>query len=109
MSYPHTDTRKDNISQTMRRGNFQQLEPMIGVGFIRNKKKELLQLFEPDNESKKFVDDLNGIGDRNDFEDKWYRHLCYCFECLYAIMIDSNANISSNPGFEWQLKYFGRD
>jgi hypothetical protein len=32
----------------------------------------------------------------------------YLSELLYAMSIESKENISSNPGCEWQLKYFGK-
>ena len=75
--YHHTDTRQENIPVTMYPGNFQQLEPMICVRFMRNKNNDLLKLFEPDKNSKVCVGNLNGIGDCNEFTDKWYRHICY--------------------------------
>ena len=93
----------------MCRGVFQQLQPLIGVGLLRSKSSTIMSLFDPDINSKNHVTKLNGVGDRNGFEDKWYRHICYCFECLYAIMIDVNTNISTNPGFEWQLKFYGSE
>ena len=109
MSYPHKDTKKEKLSTIMCRGVFQQLQPLIGVGLLRSKSSTIMSLFDPDINSKNHVTKLNGVGDRNGFEEKWYRHICYCFECLYAIMIDVNTNISTNPGFEWQLKFYGSE
>ena len=77
MSYPHTDTPAHNVSETMCRGNFQYLEQMVGVGFVRDKAEILLQPFELDISTRENVEQLNGIVDRTDFTDKWYRHLCY--------------------------------
>ena len=72
---------------------------MVGVGFVRDKALVLSELFPPDITTREHIMRLSGTGNRNDFVDKWYRHLCYCFECVYALMIDERANISSNPGF----------
>jgi hypothetical protein len=35
-------------------------------------------------------------------------NIVYLSELLYAVSIDLEENISSNPGCEWQLKYFGK-
>ena len=50
---------------------------------------------------------LQSAATRNGLEDKKYRHICYLFECAYALSIEPRRNISSNPGCEWQLKYYG--
>ena len=107
MSYPHNETNPSNVSGSMCRGEFQQLMQMYGVGFKRSSIKDIVKMFEGDKRSKEHVDRLTGVGIRISFEDKWYRHICYCFECVYALMLDESCNISSNPGFEWQLGYYG--
>ena len=109
MSYPHEDTRGVNVSKSMCKGKFNQLVQMVGVGFLRDKTNILCELFGPDLKTREHITKLCGTGNRNDFSDKWYRHLCYCFECTYALLIDQRANISSNPGFEWQLQYYGNE
>ena len=109
MSYPHEDTLDINVSKVMCKGKFNQLVQMVGVGFVRDKSLVFSKLFEPDLRTKEYVTKLCGTGNRNSFIDKWYRHLCYCFECTYALLIDERANISSNPGFEWQLQYYGNE
>ena len=88
----------------MCRGNLQELEQMVGVVFVRDKVEIILQRFEPDISTRGHIEQLNGIADRINFTEKWYRHLCYCFEYTYGILLDTRANISSNRGFEWQLK-----
>jgi hypothetical protein len=109
MSYPHEETREVNISKSMCKGKCNQLVQMVGVGFVREKALVLSELFPSDITTREHIMRLSGTGDRNEFVDKWYRHLCYCFECVYALMIDERANISSNPGFEWQLQYYGSE
>ena len=93
----------------MCRGVFQKLNALFGVSLMKSQSSMVMSLFEPDSNNNLHVSKLNGIGDRNGFEDKWYMHICYCFECVYAIIIDVNTHISSNPGFEWQLKYYGSE
>ena len=109
MSYPHNETERSIISSSMCKGDFQQLKQMYGVGFSRSSMNQVVELFRGDTRSRDYVNRLNGVGLRSSFKDKWYRHICYCFECAYALLIDENCNISSNPGFEWQLGYYGKE
>ena len=99
MSYPHNETNQSNISSSMCRGDFQQLTQTFGVGFLRSDITDIIKLFEGDKRSKDHVNRLNGVGIRTTFQDKWYRHIFYCFECAYALLIDEGYNMSSNPGF----------
>ena len=66
-------------------------------------------MFEGDKRIKDHVNRLNGVSIRTNFKDKWYRHICYCFECVYTLLIDEGCSISINSGFEWQLGYYGKD
>ena len=54
------------------------------------------------------LNNLKGVASRNTLADKKYKHICYLFELSYALAIECRRNISSNPGCEWQLGYFGR-
>ena len=51
---------------------------------------------------------LKGVVSRNTLEMKQYRCICYLFECSYALAIEPRSNLSKNPGYEGQLKYYGR-
>ena len=51
---------------------------------------------------------LKGAVSRNGLEMKQYKHICYLFECDYALDIEPKRNLSESPGCEWQLKYYGR-
>ena len=53
------------------------------------------------------VTPLKGAVSWSSLEMKQYRHICYIFECAYALAIEPRRNISENPGCEWQLKYYG--
>ena len=50
---------------------------------------------------------LKGVNTRDTLNEKKYRHLCYLSESAYALAVSDTMNISSNPGFEWQLRYYG--
>jgi hypothetical protein len=64
-----------------------------------------VDVFDWDNGEVKELEELTAASEsRNTVVDKKYRHLVY----LYAVSIDLKENISSNPGCEWQLKYFGK-
>ena len=89
-----------------RKGTFQQLEQLIGIGFRREKMNEVVSLFDWDNEENYEIEKLKGINTKDSLIEKKYRHICYLAESTYALAI--SENISSNPGFEWQLKYYGR-
>jgi hypothetical protein len=45
---------------------------------------------------------------RNTLVYKKYRHIVSLSELLYVVSIDLKENLSSSPGCEWQLKYFGK-
>jgi hypothetical protein len=80
------------------------------IGFKRNKNKEkIVNLFDWNNGKVKELEKLTAVSEsRNALVDKKHRHLVYLSELLYAVSIDLKDNISSNPGCEWQLKYFGK-
>jgi hypothetical protein len=55
--------------------------------------------------------EINGLyhnSQMSDCDDRPGYHIVYLSELLYAVSIDLKENISSNPGCEWQLKYFGK-
>jgi hypothetical protein len=45
---------------------------------------------------------------RNTLVYKKYRHIVSLSELMYVVSIDLKENLSSSPGCEWQLKYFGK-
>ena len=100
MSYPHNETNQSIISSSMCRGYFHELTHMVGAEFVRSDITDVIKLFEGNKRSNDQVNRLNGVGIRTTFQDKWYRYICYCFECAYALLIDEGCNISSNHEFE---------
>ena len=67
-----------------------------------------MELFEWEDFETTELAQLKGVGDNGDnLVDKQYRHICYLCELIYGVCIDLEDNISSNPGCEWQLGYFG--
>ena len=89
------------------KGNFEQLEQFIGIPVTKESLNDIVDLFYYTDMEIGQLQNLNGAGGRNTLAQKKYRHLCYIFECAYALAIETNKNISSNPGFEWQLGYYG--
>ena len=54
------------------------------------------------------IANLKGVNTRDSIADKKYRHICYLCESVYALAVSNELNISTNPGFEWQLRYYGK-
>ena len=105
LSYPHKDCLNKN---QYRKGTFQDnLRQYVGVGFSRSKAREIVSLFDWTDKDKKELSHLSAAGGRTHLQDKQYRHLCYHFELIYGLGIKYEDNISSNPGCEWQLRYYG--
>ena len=105
--YPNSNIQVDNIpDKDDSLGTFQQLGQLIGIFISINELTSITKLF---NWSPIEYEDLNSLQSattKNTLPDKKYRHLCYLFECAYALAIDPRCNISDNPGCEWQLKYY---
>ena len=81
---------------------------MVGIGFQSTKKQKIVDLFEWEEFETKHLANLKSVGDNGDsLVAKQYRHICYLCELIYGVCIDLDGNISSNPGCEWQLGYFG--
>ena len=107
--FPHDKCETENLPKTSKqKGVFQQLGQLIGIGFDRRKMKEIVSLFEWGDEEIYELQKLKGINARDTMDDKKYRHICYLTESVYALAISESKNISSNPGFEWQLRYYGK-
>jgi hypothetical protein len=80
-----------------------------GSSYKRDDKENIVNLFDWDNGEVKELEKLTAASEsRNTLVHKKYRHIVYLSELLYAVSIDLKENISSNPGCEWQLKYFGK-
>jgi hypothetical protein len=72
-------------------------------------KENIVHIFDWDNGEVKELEKLAAASrSRNTLVNKIYRHIVYLSELLYAVSIDLKDNISSNPGCEWQLKYYGK-
>ena len=107
-SYPNDNCEEKNLPpKNHRKGTFLQLEQLMGIGFERQNMNEIVSLFSWDEEEKHELSLLKGINTRDTMNDKKYRHLCYLSESAFALAVSDRLNISSNPGFEWQLRYYG--
>ena len=105
-SYPNINcTNKNRPPEKIVKGKFQQIVQLMGIGFDKRKMSDILNLFEWSNEEEEFINGLSMSGGHQN--NKKYKHLCYLCELAYGICISPENNISSNPGCEWQLKYYG--
>ena len=95
----------DEDPHHLRAGVFQDLKQLVGIGFKRSNKANIVDLFEWSDFETKELSELTG---RNTIEEKKYRHIVYHCEAVYALALAPKANISRNPGCEWQLKYYGK-
>lgn len=93
---------------TLIKGNFEDLVQLVGIGFKTDKQKRVVELFEWSDKEVFELDKLNLTVDNQDLEYKKYKHIAYLCEFAYALAISPKDNISGNPGFEWQLKWYGR-
>ena len=108
-SYPSVNCIETNLpSMNNRKGTFQQLEQLMGIGFERIHIEKIVGLFDWDDEENYEISNLKGVNTRDTLTEKKYRHICYLTESVYALAISEMFNISSNPGFEWQLRYYGK-
>ena len=107
-SYPNSRCTEDDLPLVKRKGEFEQLEQLIGISFDRRKMEKIVSLFEWNDEELFELNKLKGLNPKDTIIDKQYRHICYLTESVYALAISNSMNISSNPGFEWQLRYYGR-
>jgi len=107
-SYCHPNTAEVNKPPfKSRKGNFLQLDQMVAVGFNRDKAKCVVSLFNWSDSENKQLNKLTIPAIRNTLENRQYKHVCYLIESVYALAIAPTENLSSNPGCEWQLKYYG--
>ena len=106
LSYPNKNCKDVNMPpDKMVKGNFQQIVQLMGIGFEKRKTYNVLDLFIWSDAEEKH---LNNLSFRNaNMETRKYRHLCYLCELAYALCIPLQNNISSYPGWEWQLQYYG--
>jgi hypothetical protein len=104
--YPHENVVENTLN---RKGTFQSLNQLVGVGFQRSKASQVLALFEWDGYGLEELKKLQGCKNRNELVDKQYRHIVYLLEASHALAIEPRKNISSNPSCEWQLRFFGDD
>jgi hypothetical protein len=107
MSYP-----AESVSKKINchKGSFDQLIQLCGVAFDRRLRNQIIDLFEWNQIEVQELGKLSAsLAERQSMEDKKYRHIIYLFEVAYAIALKPTDNVSSNPGCEWQLRYFGRE
>ena len=108
-SYHSGNCHADNMPATTESmGTFCQLEQVLGIGLKKTHLTNIISLFQWSDVEEIELNILMGSGSRNTTNQKKYRHLCYLFECAYALAIEPRRNISGNPSCEWQLRFYGR-
>ena len=108
LSYPNKNCREENLPpQQLIKGNFQQIQQLMGIGFTKRNSSQLINLFDWDNQEEEQLNNLSMNSRAMTIKDRKYRHLCYLCELAYGVCIAPKYNISSNPGCEWQLRYYG--
>ena len=105
MSYPH-----ETVSNTVEgcKGNFSDLSQLVGIGMLREKKNDILALFDwNDNEISELeiISWKGGSGKPDTLENRKYRPLACLFEAVYAVSIAPGVNTTQNPTGEWELKH----
>jgi hypothetical protein len=84
-----------------KRGTFDQLQQRIGVGFDKNQKSSVVDLFDWTPEEESHHSNLSlGKEQGGTLTDKKFKHLCYMFESFYAVALRQEDNITQNPGCE---------
>ena len=104
--YPNT-TEVNKPPYRSRNGNFIQLDQTVAVEFKQYKAKYVVSSFNWSDSENKKLNKLTVPAIRNTLENRQYKHVCYMIESVYALAIAPSKNLSSNPGCEWQLKYYG--
>ena len=83
---------------------------MIGIGFSKEKKQEVVDLFEWQESE---IEQLQGYKNTTTVRtsvDKQYRAVTYFIEKAYPdLAIKPGTNVSGNPGLEWLLRFYGQD
>jgi hypothetical protein len=106
MYYPHPGCDKKT---EFKRGTFDQLQQRIAVGFDKNQKSSVVDLFDWTPEEESHLGNLSlGQEQGGTLIDKKLKHLCYMFESFYAVALRHQDNITQNPGCEWQLGLYSK-
>ena len=111
-SYPSLNCKNaDKPKQSLIRDNLQQIVQLVGAALHRSNEVKAVGLL--DGVIMKLRNLVNSqllevgllkVGSLLKIEK--YRHMCYMFELAYALCIAPEKNISSNPGCEWQLRFY---
>ena len=108
-SYPSMTV--DLPNQGVRKGEFENLEMLVGVGFNKLLKGKLVNdiaqggIFHFDSDTVAKIDKTNFRGNHR-LQAKQLNMLGYLWELAYDLCIAPESNISGNPGFEVLLGVF---
>jgi len=100
-------TRGQHVQPPRARGTFQDLEQLVLLGFERQKAQQIVDLFEWSDLEKEQLGKLSVTASHEDtLLSRQYRHIIYCAEITGGLAPDPSLNLSSNPGFEWQIRFY---
>ena len=103
MSYPHPSIANEVNGS---KGTFADLTQLVGIGMLREKKMDILALFDwNENEVSELLQLSWKSKQPNTLENRKYKHLAYLFEAVSAVAIAPEINSTQNPTGEWELKY----
>ena len=90
-----------------RKGTFADLSQLVGIGMLREKKDDILALFDWNESEMSELQQLHWNSKWPDtLENRKYRHLSYLLEAVSAVAIAPELNSTQNPTGEWELKYY---
>ena len=89
------------------KGKFTDFSQPVGIGMLREKKTDILVLFDNEISELEKLSWKGGSGKPDTLENRKYRHLAYLFEAVYAVSIAPGVNTTQNPTGEWEFKHYG--
>ena len=111
----HSDCPSKTINRPgmkSQKGHFENLEQRIAIGIpIGHSVAGLLELLEVTERDNKNINQANprmkdGVKPTLADKQRWALH--YMMECLYQLCLAPADNISSNPGWEQFLRFYGK-
>ena len=96
-----------DVESPVKKGSFQDLVQSVGIGFVKDDKQQLVDLFEWTPAEEMELRRLSKKG--GNLATKKCRHISCLCECFYAVAVKPSDNLSCNPSCEWQLRYYGNE
>ena len=91
-----------------KRGKFQDLRQMVGLGMKRSQIDDILKLFDwSEREEQRLANLTWTSGFPESLANRKCKHLSHLFEAVHAVAICPGSNVTQNPTSEWELKFCG--